>query len=250
MSSSSTAGISHASSDTRSSTSTSSSRSTAGDPRNSSSMLDTRVRAISSRARKALSGGSATAESRKISTATPPMPKLTTGPKVGSRVRPTISSRPCGRTTIFCTSTPMKRADGARSARRCAMASKPRSTSSAVSHAEDHAADVALVRDAVGTHLQHDRESQLLCRLTAPPSRCVRRAPRPSRCRTTPAAPWSPVRRAYGGRHCEPCRRCGARPARRTSVRQCAAVAPAAVIHGCGCTARGSRTTRRRAPDS
>ena len=52
------------------------------------------------------SGGSASALSSMTSTAVPPRPNTTTGPKVGSSARPAISSRAFGRRTIGCTVTP------------------------------------------------------------------------------------------------------------------------------------------------
>ena len=59
-----------------------------------------------------MSGGSATARSRSTSTAMPPAPKAIAGPNTGSRITPTMSSRPFGRRTIGSTVTPFTRASG------------------------------------------------------------------------------------------------------------------------------------------
>jgi len=114
MSSSASAGISHTSSETRSSTSSSALRSTGGMRRNSPSSFATRVPRIMSSTRNWLSGGSATARSRCTSTAVPPVPKTIAGPNTGSRIMPTISSRPFARRTIGSTVTPLTRASGRR----------------------------------------------------------------------------------------------------------------------------------------
>ena len=58
--------------------------------------------------------GSATALSRRSSTATPPDPKVIAGPKTGSFFTPSSSSRPKRRSTIACMTTPSKRASGRR----------------------------------------------------------------------------------------------------------------------------------------
>ena len=81
-------------------------------------MRDTCVRAISISASFRSSGGSAIDLSSMISTAVPPRPNTTTGPKVGSSASPAMSSRALGRRTIGCTVTPATRAPGfSRSAR-------------------------------------------------------------------------------------------------------------------------------------
>ena len=58
------------------------------------------------------SGGRASDLSLITSTAVPPRPNTTTGPKVGSSARPAISSRPRGRWIIGCTVTPSMTASG------------------------------------------------------------------------------------------------------------------------------------------
>jgi hypothetical protein len=59
-----------------------------------------RVRSIRSPASTLSSGGSAIAVSSITSTAMPPAPNRTTGPKIGSLLMPRISSCACLRTTI------------------------------------------------------------------------------------------------------------------------------------------------------
>ena len=90
-----------------------------------------------SRASVMSSGGRASDLSLITSTAVPPRPNTTTGPKVGSSARPAISSRPRGRWIMGCTVTPsMTRVGphGARHARACPARRSPppaRSTGSA-----------------------------------------------------------------------------------------------------------------------
>ena len=82
-----------------------------------------RVRPTRSRARCALSGGSATARSAITSTAVPPCPNSTIGPKSASSARPTISSSAPGRRTIGCTMKPSSFASGRSARSRSAMRS-------------------------------------------------------------------------------------------------------------------------------
>ena len=131
MSSSATAGISQASSDTRSSTSITLSRSTAGAPRNASSMRATRVREIRSRARKRVQrrhGDRRVAEHLDRNAAHAEIDHRAEGRDRGRGRR---SAR--GRADARPSSAPGRRGNApAAPARRAgvAMASKPRSTSS------------------------------------------------------------------------------------------------------------------------
>src|ERR1700730_6242320 len=71
-----------------------------------------RVRPMSSCASLRASGGSASALSSMTSTAVPPQPNATTGPKVGSSAIPTMSSCAFGLTIIGGMGTPLMRAAG------------------------------------------------------------------------------------------------------------------------------------------
>src|ERR1700730_2355533 len=71
-----------------------------------------RVRPMSSCASLRSSGGSASALSSMTSTAVPPQPNATTGPKVGSSAIPTMSSCAFGLTIIGWMVTPLMRASG------------------------------------------------------------------------------------------------------------------------------------------
>ncbi|EXI89012.1 MAG: hypothetical protein AW12_01773 [Candidatus Accumulibacter sp. BA-94] len=82
--------------------------------RNAPSSFEARVDWIRSRARKRLSGGSATARSLNTSTSVPPAPKVMIGPKIGSRETPIISSRPFGRARKGSIDRPLMRAVGCR----------------------------------------------------------------------------------------------------------------------------------------
>ena len=95
-------------------------------------MRDTRVRPISSWARRRSSGGSASALSSTISTAVPPRPNTTTGPNTGSSAMPQISSRAFGRRIIGCTVTPSRRAPGRSSRARRRMSRAASRTASAL----------------------------------------------------------------------------------------------------------------------
>ncbi len=79
------------------------------------------MRAISVRARVMSSGGKASDLSLMTSTAVPPLPNTTTGPKVGSSARPAISSRPRGRWIMGCTVTPSITASGRMAATRASI---------------------------------------------------------------------------------------------------------------------------------
>ena len=80
--------------------------------RKPASSRPTRVRSIRSPASTSSSGGRAIAVSSITSTATPPAPNSTTGPKDGSRLMPSISSCACLRTTMGCTAKPAMSASG------------------------------------------------------------------------------------------------------------------------------------------
>ena len=114
-----------------------------------------RVRSIRSPASTSSSGGSAIAVSSMSSTATPPAPNRITGPKIGSRLTPRISSWDCLRTTIGCTAKPSTRRSGLLRARRC---DRPRRVArrSRARDVEHHAADVGFVRDRLGQQLDDD----------------------------------------------------------------------------------------------
>ena len=112
MSTSLTSGRSAASWASLTSSSATARSSAAGTSRYALRMRETRVRPISSWARRRSSGGSASALSSMISTATPPRPNTTTGPNTGSSAMPQISSRALGRRIIGCTVTPSSRAPG------------------------------------------------------------------------------------------------------------------------------------------
>ena len=70
-------------------------------------IIEARVESIRSLARKRLSGGRATERSLKTSTSKPPAPKVMTGPKIGSRKTPIITSRPFGRDRKGSIETPL-----------------------------------------------------------------------------------------------------------------------------------------------
>ena len=112
MSSSRIHGNSQTISDRRSNADSSATPFTAGAPRNSPSIFETRVEAIMLAISMALSGGSATARSRSTSTAVPPAPKVITGPKTLSCDTPSNNSRALSRWIIFSMVTPVMRALG------------------------------------------------------------------------------------------------------------------------------------------
>ena len=116
-----------------------------------------RVRAIRSCASFMSSGGSPIALSSITSTAVPPLPKTTIGPKVGSSAMPAISSRAFGRRIMGWIVTPVMRASG--------LAARARARISVVCLAhrlfagqvETHAADVGLVHDIGRQDFDGDR---------------------------------------------------------------------------------------------
>ena len=91
-----------------------------------------RVRPISSCASRKSSGGSASALSLMTSTAVPPAPNTTTGPKVGSSAIPAISSRALRRRTIGWTVTPAMRASGLAALARARMSEAASATACAL----------------------------------------------------------------------------------------------------------------------
>ncbi len=107
-------GSSQTISEMQSRTSLIASRSTGGMLWNSPRIFEARVESMRSLARNLLSGGRATERSLKISTSKPPAPKVMTGPKIGSRKTPTISSRPLGRDRKGSIETPLILAFGCR----------------------------------------------------------------------------------------------------------------------------------------
>ncbi len=125
---SSTSGKSRSNRETVTTTRATASTSTAATLRKPRILLYTRVRAMSCRARRSSIGGSSRAVSSMASTAVPPSPNSTTGPKSPPVVAPTMSSRPVPRSNIRSTVKPRTHVPGCDSVTRASIAAAAFST--------------------------------------------------------------------------------------------------------------------------
>ena len=91
------------------------------------------------------------------STAVPPRPNTTTGPKVGSSARPAISSRAFGRRTIGCTVTPVTARLGLQARGALEDVGAALRTASSLVRSSLHAADIGFVHDVGREDLHGDR---------------------------------------------------------------------------------------------
>lgn len=89
--------------DTRRICSATAHRSTAGAPRTPRRISAARIESSMDSASSASSGASRNVTSLRTSTSTPPRPKATTFPKVGSVTAPTMTSCPLGSSSWICT---------------------------------------------------------------------------------------------------------------------------------------------------